>query len=111
MSTATIARPDANGTLPAAVEDLLDSAEGSLTFAEVRTALDEAGVGPAEAKPDEPADSFPIRVRNASSVRRRPRSIIDVAARDKRWATPISDQPRGYCFATGHRAWRRFAAG
>ncbi|HVS68543.1 MAG TPA: RNA polymerase sigma factor [Mycobacteriales bacterium] len=50
MSTATIARPDANGTLPAAVEDLLDSAEGSLTFAEVRTALDEAGVGPAEAK-------------------------------------------------------------
>jgi RNA polymerase primary sigma factor len=50
MSTATIARPDANGALPAAVEDLLDGAEGSLTFAEVRTALDEAGVGPAEAK-------------------------------------------------------------
>ncbi|HVT20647.1 MAG TPA: RNA polymerase sigma factor [Mycobacteriales bacterium] len=51
MSTATIARPDANGALPAAVEDLLDSAEaGSLTFADVRTALDEAGVGPAEAK-------------------------------------------------------------
>ncbi|HVT63613.1 MAG TPA: RNA polymerase sigma factor [Mycobacteriales bacterium] len=51
MSTATIARPDANGTLPAAVEDLLDSAEaGTLAFAEVRTALDEAGVGPAEAK-------------------------------------------------------------
>ncbi|HEX3707209.1 MAG TPA: RNA polymerase sigma factor [Mycobacteriales bacterium] len=52
MSTATIARPDANGSsLPAAVEDLLDSTEaGSLTFAEVRTALDEAGVGPAEAK-------------------------------------------------------------
>ncbi|HWC35872.1 MAG TPA: RNA polymerase sigma factor [Mycobacteriales bacterium] len=51
MSTATIARPDANSALPAAVEDLLDSAEaGALTFAEVRTALDEAGVGPAEAK-------------------------------------------------------------
>ncbi|HVV75329.1 MAG TPA: sigma-70 family RNA polymerase sigma factor, partial [Mycobacteriales bacterium] len=50
MSTATIARPDANGTLPAAVEDLLDGAEGTLSFAEVRTALDEAGVGPAEAK-------------------------------------------------------------
>jgi RNA polymerase primary sigma factor len=50
MSTATIARPDANSTLPAAVEDLLDSAEGTLSFAEVRTALDEAGVGPAEAK-------------------------------------------------------------
>jgi RNA polymerase primary sigma factor len=50
MSTATIARPDANGALPAAVEDLLDGAEGTLSFAEVRTALDEAGVGPAEAK-------------------------------------------------------------
>jgi RNA polymerase primary sigma factor len=50
MSTATIARPDANSALPAAVEDLLDSAEGTLSFAEVRTALDEAGVGPAEAK-------------------------------------------------------------
>jgi RNA polymerase primary sigma factor len=50
MSTATIARPDANGTLPAAVEDLLDSAEGTVPFAELRTALDEAGVGPAEAK-------------------------------------------------------------
>jgi RNA polymerase primary sigma factor len=50
MSTATIARPDADG-LPAQVEDLLDSAEsGSLTFAEVRTALDEAGVGPVESK-------------------------------------------------------------
>jgi len=51
MSTATIARADADG-LPAPVEDLLDSAAeaGALTFAEVRTALDEAGVGPAEAK-------------------------------------------------------------
>jgi RNA polymerase primary sigma factor len=51
MSTATIARPDADG-LPAPVEDLLDAAAdaGALTFAEVRTALDEAGVGPAEAK-------------------------------------------------------------
>jgi RNA polymerase primary sigma factor len=51
MSTATIARSEANGALPAAVEDLLDGAEaGALTFAEVRTALDEAGVGPAESK-------------------------------------------------------------
>ncbi|MBV9872601.1 MAG: sigma-70 family RNA polymerase sigma factor, partial [Frankiaceae bacterium] len=50
MSTATIARPDAEG-LPAQVEDLLDATDsGSLTFAEVRTALDEAGVGPAESK-------------------------------------------------------------
>jgi RNA polymerase primary sigma factor len=51
MSTATVARPDANGTLPAAVEDLLDGAEsGTLTFAEVRGALDEAGVSAAEGK-------------------------------------------------------------
>jgi RNA polymerase primary sigma factor len=51
MSTATIARADADG-LPAPVEDLLDAAAeaGALTFAEVRTALDEAGVDPAEAK-------------------------------------------------------------
>jgi len=50
MSTATIARPDAEG-LPAQVEDLLDATDsGSLTFAEVRTALDEAGIGPAESK-------------------------------------------------------------
>jgi RNA polymerase primary sigma factor len=51
MSTATIARNDADG-LPAPIEDLLDTnAEaGVLTFAEVRTALDEAGVGPTEAK-------------------------------------------------------------
>jgi RNA polymerase primary sigma factor len=51
MSTATIARNDANGALPAPVEDLIDGAEaGSLTFAEVRTALDEAGVNATEAK-------------------------------------------------------------
>ena len=45
MSTATIARADADG-LPAPIEDLLDAAAeaGALTFAEVRTALDEAGV-------------------------------------------------------------------
>jgi RNA polymerase primary sigma factor len=50
MSTATIARAEADG-LPAPVEDLLDGAEaGALTFAEVRTALDQAGVGPIEAK-------------------------------------------------------------
>jgi RNA polymerase primary sigma factor len=51
MSTATIARADADG-LPAPIEDLLDAAAeaGALTFAEVRTALDEAGVGPVEAK-------------------------------------------------------------
>jgi RNA polymerase primary sigma factor len=60
MSTATIARVDvasrtghdADSGLPAAVEDLLDQAseQGAVTFAEVRKALDEAGVGPAEAK-------------------------------------------------------------
>jgi RNA polymerase primary sigma factor len=51
MSTATIARADAD-TLPAPIEDLLDTASdaGALSFAEVRTALDEAGVTPAEAK-------------------------------------------------------------
>ncbi|HTW21706.1 MAG TPA: RNA polymerase sigma factor [Mycobacteriales bacterium] len=51
MSTTTIARADAD-VLPAPVEDLLDSAAeaGALTFAEVRSALDEAGVGPAEAE-------------------------------------------------------------
>jgi RNA polymerase primary sigma factor len=60
MSTATIARvnpglragQDADAGLPAPVEDLLDAAseQGAVTFAEVRKALDEAGVGPAEAK-------------------------------------------------------------
>jgi len=49
MSTATLARTDA--ALPAAVEELLDSANehGKLTSAEVRKAFDEAGIGPAEA--------------------------------------------------------------
>jgi RNA polymerase primary sigma factor len=59
MSTATIARAGAQSRaghddvrLPAAVEDLLDVAadEGALTFTQVRRALDEAGVGPADAK-------------------------------------------------------------
>ncbi len=51
MSTATIVRNDANGALPGPVEDLLDGAEaGQLTFAEVRSALDEAGVNATEAK-------------------------------------------------------------
>src|SRR3954447_3845020 len=60
MSTATIARVngdarakhDGDAVLPSAVEDLLDAAaeQGALTFAQVRRALDEAGVRPAEAK-------------------------------------------------------------
>src|SRR4051794_798455 len=60
MSTATIARAnprlraghDVDAGLPAPVEDLLEQAseQGAVTFAEVRKALDEAGVGPAEAK-------------------------------------------------------------
>src|SRR3954452_7487087 len=60
MSTATIARAnprlraghDVEAGLPAPVEDLLEQAseQGAVTFAEVRKALDEAGVGPAEAK-------------------------------------------------------------
>jgi RNA polymerase primary sigma factor len=51
MSTATIARNEAASALPAPIEDLLEGAEAnSLTFADVRTALDEAGVTPAEAK-------------------------------------------------------------
>jgi RNA polymerase primary sigma factor len=60
MSTATIARgrdlsralhlPDSG--LPRPIEDMLDAAteQGALTFGEVRRALDEAGVGPADAK-------------------------------------------------------------
>src|ERR1043165_9444852 len=50
MSTATIARGDAG--LPRSIEDLLDAAteQGQLTFGQVRRALDEAGVGPADAK-------------------------------------------------------------
>ncbi len=52
MSTATIARTGSDAGLPAAIEDLLDAAseQGALTFGEVRRALDEAGIGPAEAK-------------------------------------------------------------
>jgi RNA polymerase primary sigma factor len=52
MSTATIARVARDAGLPAPVEDLLDSAseQGTVTFGEVRKALDEAGVGPDEAK-------------------------------------------------------------
>ncbi len=52
MSTATIARADSEQTLPAPVEELLDqaSATSALTFAQVRKALDEANVGPVEAK-------------------------------------------------------------
>jgi RNA polymerase primary sigma factor len=52
MSTATIARSDADTSLPAAVEDLLDSASATstLTFAEVRKAIDDANIGPIEAK-------------------------------------------------------------
>jgi RNA polymerase primary sigma factor len=59
MSTATIAHataarsaPDGDAGLPAPIEDLLEAAadQGSVTFAQVRQALDEAGVGPADAK-------------------------------------------------------------
>src|SRR3954452_24496932 len=52
MSTATIARATGDAGLPAPVEDLLEQAseQGAVTFAEVRKALDEASVGPAEAK-------------------------------------------------------------
>src|SRR5882724_6961112 len=52
MSTATIARVNGDAGLPAPVEDLIDAAseQGALTFTEVRKALDEAGVGPTEAK-------------------------------------------------------------
>src|SRR3954454_1379673 len=61
MSTATIARAGANSRapqhegdsgLPRSIEDLLDAAteQGAITFGQVRRALDEAGVGPADAK-------------------------------------------------------------
>jgi RNA polymerase primary sigma factor len=60
MSTATIARAndgsraghDRDAGLPAVIEDLLEAAaeQGTITFAQVRQALDEAGVGPADAK-------------------------------------------------------------
>jgi len=52
MSTATIARHTGDTGLPRSIEDLLDAAteQGQLTFGQVRRALDEAGVGPADAK-------------------------------------------------------------
>jgi RNA polymerase primary sigma factor len=52
MSTATIARAESERTLPAPVEELLDqaSATSALTFAQVRKALDDANIGPVEAK-------------------------------------------------------------
>src|SRR5213080_4781854 len=52
MSTATIARVNGDAGLPRPIEDLLDAAteQGAVTFGEVRRALDEAGVGPADAK-------------------------------------------------------------
>src|SRR5436305_11599260 len=60
MSTATIARHNASSRaphesetgLPRSIEDMLDAAteQGQLTFGQVRRALDEAGVGPADAK-------------------------------------------------------------
>src|SRR3954467_15609888 len=51
MSTATIARHGDTG-LPRSIEDLLDAAteQGQITFGQVRRALDEAGVSPADAK-------------------------------------------------------------
>ncbi|MDQ1704318.1 MAG: polymerase primary sigma factor [Frankiaceae bacterium] len=52
MSTATIARANGDAGLPRSIEDLLDAAteQGQITFGQVRRALDEAGVGPADAK-------------------------------------------------------------
>src|SRR3954463_12872049 len=57
MSTATIARTGAatnlgDSGLPRSIEDLLDAAteQGAITFGQVRRALDEANVGPADAK-------------------------------------------------------------
>src|SRR3954470_7288663 len=60
MSTATIARSTATTRagqdsvtgFPRAIEDMLDAAteQGALTFGEVRRVLDEAGIGPADAK-------------------------------------------------------------
>src|SRR3954469_21531022 len=52
MSTATISRVNGDAGLPTPIEDLLEAAsdQGALTFAQVRKALDEAGVGPADAK-------------------------------------------------------------
>src|SRR3954468_816139 len=52
MSTATIARAASDSGLPRSIEDLLDAAteQGQVTFGEVRRVLDEAGIGPADAK-------------------------------------------------------------
>jgi RNA polymerase primary sigma factor len=60
MSTASIARAsaasralhDGDSGLPRSIEDMLDAAteQGALTFGQVRRALDEAGVSPADAK-------------------------------------------------------------
>src|SRR3954449_11310599 len=60
MSTATIARAAVSALraghddagLPRVIEDMFDAAteQGALTFGEVRRVLDEAGVGPADAK-------------------------------------------------------------
>ncbi len=52
MSTATIARVNRDAGLPGPVEDLLDAAaeQGALTFAQVRRALDEAGLSQTESK-------------------------------------------------------------
>jgi RNA polymerase primary sigma factor len=52
MSTATIARVNGDAGLPRSIEDLLDAAaeEGAVTFSQVRRAIDEAGIGPADAK-------------------------------------------------------------
>src|SRR3954463_10588644 len=57
MSTATIARAgatsrDGDSGLPRSIEDLLDAAteQGAITFGQVRQALDDANVGPADAK-------------------------------------------------------------
>ena len=81
MSTATIARADADG-LPAPIEDLLDAAAeaGALTFAEVRTALDEAGVGPVEAK------------RVITAIRRRGITIGADAPGSAPTATPVVEE-------------------
>src|SRR5271156_5100795 len=81
MSTATIARADADG-LPAPIEDLLDAAAeaGALTFAEVRTALDEAGVGPVESK------------RVITAIRRRGITIGADAPGSAPTATPVVEE-------------------
>jgi RNA polymerase primary sigma factor len=81
MSTATIARAEADG-LPAPIEDLLDAAAeaGTLTFAEVRTALDDANIGPVEAK------------RVISTIRRRGITIGADAPGSAPAATPVVEE-------------------